>query len=134
MVTLEKFILSIVNKRFIIFCISGLFTNGIGYAIFAALIWLNMNFLIANTISFLCAIWISFFMNSKIVFQINTKVKLRIYLIYIIFYVGLLLLSLLSLQFLVWVMHNIYMAQLVNIMICALISYLGLKIIFGIKK
>jgi putative flippase GtrA len=131
---MEKILLQTINRRFIRFCVGGLITNGLGYVIFACIIWFNINYLIANTISFLCAIWISFFMNSKIVFRINIKLPLKIYIVYVMFYVGLLLFSLLSLQFWVWIIRNVYMAQLVNIVACALVSYAGLKIIFGVKK
>ncbi len=131
---MKKVTLQMINRRFIRFCVGGLITNGIGYSIFAGIIWFNINYLIANTISFLCAIWLSFFMNSKIVFKINIKLPLKIYIVYAIFYVGLLLFSLLSLQFLVWIIRNVYMAQLVNIVVCALVSYTVLKIIFGVKK
>jgi putative flippase GtrA len=127
---MRKLVDRVVSRRFLIFCLSGTLVNGFGYCVYAILVWSKVNYLIANTLSFLCAIWLSFLMNTKIVFRIKTKLCIKTLVIYAVFYSTMLLISLCLLGIWVKILGNLYLAQLINIILCALVSYFGLKIIF----
>ncbi len=120
----------IINRQLTFFCIGGTVTNMLCFLIFAGLIGLNLHYILASTVAFLCGIGFSFMINRALVFKSTHKLLSNELFIYLFFYVGLWLFSLLFLCLLKNTLGNIYIAQLINIVACAGIAYCGVKKLF----
>ncbi len=109
--------------QFIKFGLVALSYNLFAYIIYALLISMQCNYLIASTMSFIFGVAISYFMNKKIVFR-STLNHNKLIFRYIYFYVVLLIFNLGVLNLFVKVlMINLYLAQILVIFVSALVSY-----------
>lgn len=115
----------LLNNTKIRFLIVGCLNTIVGYSIYAILIYLNINYLIANTISTIIGIIHSYIWNRLFTFKSNNNIKKEIFkfiFVYSISYV----LGLLNLYILVNILGtNKYIAGIINIFITTIISWFG---------
>ena len=115
----------LLNNTKIRFLIVGCLNTIVGYSIYAILIYLNINYLIANTISTIIGIIHSYIWNRLFTFKSNNNIKKEIFkfiFVYSISYV----LGLLNLYILVNILStNKYIAGIINIFITTIISWFG---------
>ncbi|MBR6133648.1 MAG: GtrA family protein [Bacilli bacterium] len=115
----------LLNNTKIRFLIVGCLNTIVGYSIYAILIYLNINYLIANTISTIIGIIHSYIWNRLFTFKSNNNIKkeiLKFISVYFISYV----LGLLNLYILVNILNtNKYIAGIINIFITTIISWFG---------
>ena len=117
----------IINKQFIKFILVGIINTIVGYGTYGILIYFNVNYLIANTISTIIGVINSYILNTKITFNESKKdfkTPFKFVSIYLISY----LIGMLNLV--IFVKHlliNSYIAGLLNICLTTIISYFGHK-------
>lgn len=121
-------------QRFIKFGFVALGYNLFAYAIYACLISLKCNYLLASSFSFIVGVTLSYFMNKSIVFatkQHNYGLVLR----YLIFYLALLGFNLVVLHVFIKILAiNPYLAQILVTFISALVSYNTMRTFVFRKK
>lgn len=115
------------DKRFIKFILVGILNTAIGYGTYSVLIFLNINYIIANTISTIVGISCSYLLNKKITFndiKTNKKTPLKFISVYALSYI----LGTINLSVLVKICNvNEYTAGFVNLFITTFISWFGHK-------
>ena len=115
------------DKRFIKFIFVGILNTAIGYGTYSVLIFLNINYIIANTISTIVGISFSYLLNEKITFndiKTNKKTPLKFISVYALSYI----LGTINLSVLVKICNvNEYTAGFVNLFITTFISWFGHK-------
>lgn len=122
------------HQRFLKFAVIAGLYNLLGYLLYAGLLFIKVNYLIASTISFIFALALSYFMNKAIVFGHSEK-SYAIILRYISFYCTMLGFSLLSLRFLVDnIQVNPLLAQMMVTGMMALVSYNVMRLVVFRKK
>ena len=120
-------------QQFIKFGLVALSYNLFAYAIYAGLVALKCNYLLASSISFIIGILVSYFMNNIYVFEVK-KYQTRAIIKFFIFYSVMLFINLNILRILVSLLHiNAYFAQLVLMVLYAIFSYNVMKL-FIFKK
>ena len=116
------------NKQFIKFVIVGIINTIVGYGTYGILIYFNVYYLIANTISTIIGVTNSYILNTRITFRDSKKdikTPIKFVSVYIVSYIiGTLNLILLIKYFNV----NSYIAGLFNIGVTTIISYFGHKL------
>ena len=125
-------------RNFIKFIMVAGIYNLLTYIVYAILIFIKSNYLLASIISFIFGVVISYVMNKKIVFQHQHERnphQYKLMLRYFLFYLALLGFNLLLLHTFVTNLNiNAYLAQIIVIMCSALISYNFMrKFIFNTK-
>ena len=124
---LSGIINKIIDKQFIKFVIVGVINTIVGYGSYSLLIYLNLNYIIANTISTIIGITNSYILNTKITFnesKRDAKTPFKFVSVYFISYiVGTFNLTILIKRLSV----NSYIAGLCNIFVTTIISYFGHK-------
>ena len=119
------------NLQFIRFSVGALSYNLAAYLLYTGLILLKCNYLVASTASFITGVTFGYFMNKYIVFanhKHDNRASFFYYFGYNIFLLGL---NLSALFFLVNCLKiNPFLAQILVIMIVALISYNVMRILF----
>ena len=115
-------------KQFIKFGFVAIGYNLFAYAIYAVLVVLKCNYLLASSISFIAGVTLSYFMNKSIVFATKHN-HYGLILRYIFFYLVLLGFNLGVLHiFVKSLMINPYIAQILVTFISALISYNTMRV------
>lgn len=114
-------------KQFVKFGFVALGYNLFAYAIYAGLVTLGCNYLLASCISFVIGILVSYFMNNIYVFEVK-KYQIRTIIKFLIFYSVMLFINLNILRMLVNLLHiSVYFAQLVLMILYAIFSYNVMK-------
>ncbi|MCD6046245.1 MAG: gtrA-like family protein [Gammaproteobacteria bacterium] len=110
-------------QQFLKFSFAAIGYNLAAYFIYAILIYLKCNYLIASTTSFCAGTILSYFMNKSIVFTIRYHSH-NLIIRYVTFYMVLLAVNLMLLYELIHLLKiNPYLAQMVVIIASAFISY-----------
>lgn len=114
------------NQKIRFLFVGGLNTI-VGYGSFALLLFMNLNYLVANTISYIIGIIHSYFWNKKFTFKSKNKSPLELVkfiFVYIVNYlIGMIILYLLVDKLGI----NHYIAGMLNLIITTLISWFGHK-------
>lgn len=115
------------SKRFIKFIFVGILNTIVGYGSYGILLFLGINYLIANTLSTIIGIINSYILNRKITFNdasTTKKTPFKFVGIYIVSY----LIGIFNLYILVRKCNiNSYFAGFINIFVTTLISWFGHK-------
>ncbi len=115
------------DKRFIKFIFVGIINTIVGYGTYSLLIFLKVNYIIANTISTIIGIACSYLLNKKITFNdvnTNKKTPFKFVGVYIISY----LIGTLNLTLLVKKCNvDSYIAGFINLFITTFVSWFGHK-------
>lgn len=110
-------------KKFIKFGFVALGYNLIAYLIYAGLVFIKCNYLLASIVAFVFGVFLSYFMNKTLVFSEESHSHVLV-VRYFLFYFALLGANLLMLHFFVQFLHvNPYLAQVVVTMLAAILSY-----------
>ena len=115
------------DKRFFKFIFVGIINTIVGYGSYSILLFLGLNYFIANTVSTIVGICCSYLLNKNITFSDSNTTKktpLKFISVYAFSYV----LGMLSLYFFVNILHfNSYLAGFFNLFITTFISWFGHK-------
>lgn len=115
------------NKRFIKFLFVGIINTIVGYGSYSIFIFLNIHYLIANTLSTIIGVINSYILNKKITFndkKTNTKTPFKFVSVYVVSY----LVGMINLKILVDFFNiNSYIAGFFNLILTTLISWFGHK-------
>jgi putative flippase GtrA len=116
---------SLLNNVKIRFLIVGCLNTLVGYLTYALLIYININYLIANTISTIIGITHSYIWNRLFTFKSNNSIKKEIFKFISVYFISYIL-GLLNLYILVNILGtNEYIAGIINIFITTIISWFG---------
>lgn len=111
-------------KNFIKFGVVAGIYNVLSYSVYAFLIFTKCHYIIASTISFVVGVSLSYFMNKIIVFKHTQKHSRKVVIRYVTFYLVLLAINLILLRiFVAYLGINAYLAQLIVVVACAVLSY-----------
>lgn len=128
-----KFIKKIFNIQGIRFLFVGGINTVVGYGSYTIFLLLNINYLIANTLSTIIGVINSYIWNRNFTFKSNAKIKeelVKFISVYLVSY----LISMLSIYILVSKLGiDKYIGGLLNLIITTLISYFGHKY-FSFKR
>lgn len=117
---------NILSKRFLIFGFWGVINAILAYGVYALLLRLNINYLIAGTLSFIFGASFGYFVNSKYTFK--RDISHHLYVKYILIYVISYFLNIALLYGFVDICHvNSYLAPMFCMAIMAIVNYFLVK-------
>lgn len=115
------------DKRFIKFIFVGILNTIIGYGTYSLLVFLKINYIIANTISTIIGIICSYLLNKKITFN-DTKTTKNTPIKFISVYILSYIIGTINLTIIVNKCNaNEYIAGFINLFITTFISWFGHK-------